>query len=43
VLLGNVAARTGERLLWDSAGFKITNVAEANRYLQREYRHGWSG
>jgi predicted dehydrogenase len=42
VLLGNVAARTGERLLWDSPGFKITNVADANRYLQREYRQGWT-
>jgi predicted dehydrogenase len=42
VLLGNVAARTGERLLWDSAGFKITNVADANQYLQREYRQGWT-
>jgi hypothetical protein len=41
VLLGNVAARTGERLAWDSAGFKITNVADANRYLQRAYRQGW--
>ena len=35
-------AGTGERLLWDSSGFKITNVAEANRYLQREYRQGWA-
>jgi predicted dehydrogenase len=42
VLLGNVAARTGERLLWDSAGFRITNVTDANRYLQREYRAGWA-
>ncbi|MGH9314579.1 MAG: Gfo/Idh/MocA family protein [Vicinamibacterales bacterium] len=42
VLLGNVAARTGERLLWDSAGFTITNLADANRYLQRQYRQGWA-
>lgn len=41
LLLANVAVRTGERLLWDSANFKITNVTEANRYLQRDYREGW--
>ena len=29
----------GRRLLWD--GKKITNVAEANRYLTRDYRPGW--
>jgi predicted dehydrogenase len=42
VLLGNVAVRTGERLLWDSPGFKITNAAGANQYLQRAYRQGWT-
>jgi hypothetical protein len=31
----------GRRLLWDSAGAKITNIAEANRFLTREYRPGW--
>jgi Oxidoreductase family, C-terminal alpha/beta domain/Oxidoreductase family, NAD-binding Rossmann fold len=29
----------GRRLLWD--GKKISNVAEANRYLTRDYRPGW--
>jgi hypothetical protein len=32
----------GRRLLWDSRKAQITNVAEANRYLSREYRPGWS-
>jgi hypothetical protein len=32
---------SGRRLLWDSASAKITNVAEANKLLTREYRHGW--
>jgi hypothetical protein len=41
VLPGNIAIRTGERLYWDSENFKITNVAEANEYLHREYREGW--
>ena len=40
VLLGNIALRTGKRLLWD--GNQITNVPEANAFLTREYRAGWS-
>ena len=31
----------GRRLLWDSASAKITNIADANRFLTREYRPGW--
>ena len=49
VLLGNVALRPELRdkltrvpLLWDSKNLKITNVPEANQFLQREYRKGWS-
>jgi hypothetical protein len=49
VLLGNVALRpelrdklTRARLLWDSAKLEITNVPEANAFLRREYREGWS-
>ncbi len=49
VLLGNVALRpamkeklTRVSLLWDSENFKITNVPEANQYLHREYRQGYS-
>ncbi len=49
VLLGNVALRpamkkklTRINLLWDSENFKITNVPEANQYLRREYREGYS-
>jgi predicted dehydrogenase len=29
------------KLLYDSAGMKVTNMAEANKYLTREYRPGW--
>jgi hypothetical protein len=36
-----VALRTRRRLLYDGATKKITNVAEANKYLAREYRKGW--
>ena len=42
VLLGNIAILTGKKLLWDSEAMKITNVPEANEYLHREYRKGWS-
>jgi predicted dehydrogenase len=42
ILLGTVAIRVpGQKLEWDSARLKITNHAEANRYLQRNYREGW--
>ena len=36
-----VAERTGQRLLYDAAAGRITNVPEANRHLSREYRKGW--
>jgi len=41
VNLYSVALRTGKKLLYDSQSRKITNVAEANKYLSREYRKGW--
>jgi len=41
VNLYSVALRSGRRLLYDSESRKITNVAEANQYLSREYRKGW--
>jgi len=40
--LGAVSLRLGgKRLLFDAAGAKVTNVAEANKCLGREYRRGW--
>jgi hypothetical protein len=49
VLLGNVALRvqlreemTRQKLLWDSANLQFTNSTEANKYLRREYREGWT-
>jgi predicted dehydrogenase len=42
VLLGNLAIRMGEPLEYDIGGMRVTNVSEANRYLRREYREGWS-
>lgn len=37
--LGNIAYRTGKKLVWD--GTKFTNDAEANRYLLPDYRNPW--
>jgi hypothetical protein len=31
----------GRRLLFDAVSAKVTNIAEANKYLTREYRKGW--
>jgi predicted dehydrogenase len=42
ILLGNVAALTGEKLFWDGPNLKVTNLPGANKHLKREYRQGWS-
>ncbi len=41
VNLGTVALRAGEKVVFDSENVKITNVADANKYLYRQYREGW--
>jgi len=43
LLLGNIALRFGGRELhWDAEKMKITNIAEANQFLQVRYRQGWT-
>jgi predicted dehydrogenase len=43
VLLGNVSLRfPGQRLMWDGTAMKVTNVSEANQYVQHNYRSGWT-
>lgn len=43
VLMGNLAVRfPGRRLLWDGEKMAVTNDAEANGYVKRAYRDGWS-
>jgi predicted dehydrogenase len=42
ILLGNVALRVGKRLEWDGASMKALNCPEADQYLRREYRPGWT-
>jgi predicted dehydrogenase len=41
-MLGNVALRAGKKLQWDGPALKITNDADANKLLHREYRAGWT-
>ena len=49
VLLGNVALRvqlrqelTITKLVWNASELKCANLEEANRFLRREYRAGWT-
>ena len=42
VLLGNVAFRTGKKLEWDAANLRATNAPEADKFLRRDYRAGWT-
>ena len=53
VLMGNLAIRSygmrnekgyigRKKLLWDAKNMKITNFDEANQFVRREYRNGWS-
>ena len=42
VLLGNVAYRAGGKLTYDARTGRITGNANAERYLRREYRKGWT-
>jgi predicted dehydrogenase len=42
VLLGCLATRFPKTTLeWDAVALKVTNVAEANRFVHRSYRKGW--
>lgn len=51
-LMGNLAVRVnaafqdkglrGQRLLWDGEKMEVTNMPEANKFVKREYREGWS-
>jgi len=44
MLLGIVALRTGQgrKIIYDGPNMKVTNIPEANQYLTRDYRAGWS-
>ena len=43
LLLGNVALRyPGVRLMWDAPNMKITNMPDADQFVNHNYRAGWS-
>ncbi len=42
MLLGVVALRAGTKIHYDAANMRITNAPDANQFLRREYRRGWS-
>jgi len=42
MLLGLVAYRVGRKIEYDGAAGRVTNIAEANQFLRRKYRPGWT-
>jgi hypothetical protein len=42
MLLGIAALRAGTKLHYDGATMQVTNDSDANQYLTREYRQGWT-
>lgn len=42
VLLGTVAYRVGKKLEWDPVNLKATSCPEADPFIQRAYREGWT-
>jgi hypothetical protein len=41
-LLGNIALKVGQKIEWDPVKLEVTNCPEANQYVRREYREGWT-
>lgn len=41
MVLGVVAMRAGQAIDYDGRTGRVTNVADANRFLDRDYREGW--
>jgi len=41
-MLALVAYRVGQKLEWDSKNLKATNCPEADKYIRRTYRDGWT-
>lgn len=42
MLLGVVSLRAGKKINYDGSNMRVTNVAQANDYLRRDYRQGWA-
>jgi hypothetical protein len=41
MLIGNIAYRTGRKLIFDGEKEKFVNDKEADAYLARDYREPW--
>ncbi len=42
MLLGVVALKAGSKIFYDADNMRITNNADANQFLKREFRQGWA-
>ena len=42
VVMGNLAVRSGKKLDWDGRNMKVTNILDANKYVNPPYRQGWT-
>ena len=42
ILLGNAALRVDKKLEWNAEKGEFTNAPEANQFLHRDYREGWT-
>ena len=45
MLLGNIAIKLKDQKMifeWDGPNMRFTNSEEANQYLHKEYREGWT-
>jgi predicted dehydrogenase len=42
MLLGIVSLRAGGKIHYDAVNMRVTNLPDANQYLRRDYRQGWS-
>ena len=42
MLLGVVALNAGKKIQYDASAMKITNAPEAEQFLKRQFRQGWS-
>ena len=42
VLLGVVALKAGSKIEWDPAALRVKNNSDADQYLRRDYRKGFS-
>jgi predicted dehydrogenase len=42
LILGNVAVRTGQRLVWDRKDLKAINLPAAEQYIRPPRREGWA-